>query len=58
MKPQPVIRISPTALAADGDAAKVYQTWREKGLGVRDLIERAITAYGKTDEYKQQIKEA
>ena len=58
MKPKAVIRISPTALAADGDAAKVYQAWRERGLGVRDLIEGAIAAYGKTDEYKQKIKGA
>lgn len=58
MKPKPVIRISPTALAADGDAARVYQAWRERGLGVRDLIESAISAYGKTDEYKHKIKEA
>ena len=57
MDRKPVIVIGPMNIPADSPACEVLAAWRLSGRLLKDLVNKALIAYGETDEYKKVMKE-
>lgn len=55
---EPRVTFGPVQIPATSEAVGVIQGWKDSGLTLVELAERAMIRYARTEEYRDRIKEA